>query len=170
MYDFLLPPGIKGLRINWGIYEKNLFNPFFPKLFWCFQGGQKDTLGRKELKHSDLLIERIILSRISLQGLKLGYLTWRIQSTIILNWPQQANICSYICNIYSYKYMHVNDIVLLPLRVLRVTISYFWKLCFSIRTSYKELIWCTNDTDFHIGTFCKHWSFIWGHFFFCECP
>ena len=29
--------------------------------------------------------------------------------------------------------------------VLPVTTSFFKKLCFSLRTSYKELIWCTND-------------------------
>ena len=28
--------------------------------------------------------------------------------------------------------------------VLRVTSLFFWKFCFITRTSYKELIWCTN--------------------------
>ena len=37
----------------------------------------------------------------------------------------------------------------------------FWKFCFSLRTSYKELICCTNNPNAHICTFCKHWSFIW---------
>ena len=43
---------------------------------------------------------------------------------------------------------------------LRVTILFFWKFCFSLRTSYKELIRCTNDPNAHIRTFCKCWSFI----------
>ena len=37
--------------------------------------------------------------------------------------------------------------------------------CFSLRTSYKELIWCTNDPNAHIRTFCKRWCFIWRCFF-----
>ena len=39
---------------------------------------------------------------------------------------------------------------------------FFWKFCFSLRTSYKELFWCT---DIHIHTFSKRWNFIWGWFF-----
>ena len=48
--------------------------------------------------------------------------------------------------------------------VLPVTTLFFRKLCFSLRTSYKELIWCTNDPNAHIRT-CKRWSFIWRWFF-----
>ena len=40
----------------------------------------------------------------------------------------------------------------------------FWKFCSILSTSYKELIWCTNDPDIHIRTFCKRWSFIWRAF------
>ena len=36
---------------------------------------------------------------------------------------------------------------------------------FSLRTSYKELIWCTNDPNVYIRTFCRSWSFIWRWFF-----
>ena len=36
------------------------------------------------------------------------------------------------------------------------------KFYFSLRTSYKELIWCTNHPEVHIHTFWKCWSFIWG--------
>ena len=39
----------------------------------------------------------------------------------------------------------------------------FLKFCFSLRTSYKELIWYTNYPNAHIHTFQKHWSFIWGY-------
>ena len=46
-------------------------------------------------------------------------------------------------------------------RVLPVTALFFWRFCFSLRTFYKELIWCTNDPNAHIYTFCKRWSFIW---------
>ena len=42
---------------------------------------------------------------------------------------------------------------------------FFWEFCFSLRTSYKELIWCTNDPNAYIPTFCKRWSFIWRCFF-----
>ena len=45
----------------------------------------------------------------------------------------------------------------------------FWKFCFNFDfvfgTSYKELIWCTNDPNAQIRTFCKCWSFIWQCFF-----
>ena len=37
-------------------------------------------------------------------------------------------------------------------RVLPVTTLFFWKFCFSIRTSYKVLIWCTNHLNLHIHT------------------
>ena len=43
--------------------------------------------------------------------------------------------------------------------ILPVTASFFSKFCFSFRTSYKVLIWCTNNPNVHIHTFCKHWSF-----------
>ena len=33
------------------------------------------------------------------------------------------------------------------------------------RTSYKEMIWCTNDPNAHIRTFCRRWNFIWQYFF-----
>ena len=48
---------------------------------------------------------------------------------------------------------------------LSVTILFSWKFCFTSRTSYKELIWCNNDLNAHIPTFCKRWSFIWQFFF-----
>ena len=41
----------------------------------------------------------------------------------------------------------------------------YLKICFSLRASYKELIWCINDPNAHIPTFCKRWSFIWRYFF-----
>ena len=44
------------------------------------------------------------------------------------------------------------------------TTSFFGRFCFSLRASYKKLIWCTNDSDAHICTFCKRWSFIWRWF------
>ena len=50
-------------------------------------------------------------------------------------------------------------------RSLPGNILFFWKFCFSLKTSYKELIGCTNYPNFHIYTFRKHWSFIWGSFF-----
>ena len=49
--------------------------------------------------------------------------------------------------------------------VLPVTTLFFWKFCFSLRTFYKELIWCTNNPNAQIRTFCKCWSFIWRCFF-----
>ena len=48
---------------------------------------------------------------------------------------------------------------------LPVTSLFFWKFCFSLRTSYKELVWCAKNTNVHIRTFCKRWSFIWRYFF-----
>ena len=49
--------------------------------------------------------------------------------------------------------------------VLPVTTLFFSEFCFSLRTSYEELIWCTNDTNTHIRTFCKPWSYVWRCFF-----
>ena len=40
----------------------------------------------------------------------------------------------------------------------------FWKFCFSLRTSYKELIRCTNNPNAHVRTFSKCRSFIWWYF------
>ena len=48
--------------------------------------------------------------------------------------------------------------------VLPVTPLFFWKVCFSLRTS-KELNWCTNNPNAHILTFCKRWGFIWRYSF-----
>ena len=42
---------------------------------------------------------------------------------------------------------------------------FFCRFCFSLRISYKELIWCTNYPNVHIHIFCKRWSFISGCFF-----
>ena len=39
---------------------------------------------------------------------------------------------------------------------------FFWEFGCSVRTSNKELIWCTNDPNVHIHTFRKRWSFVWG--------
>ena len=39
--------------------------------------------------------------------------------------------------------------------VLPGTTLFFWKFCFSLRASYKELIWCTNDRNAHIPTLYK---------------
>ena len=49
--------------------------------------------------------------------------------------------------------------------VLPVTTLVFWKFWFSLRTSCKELIWCTNDPNVDIPAFYKGWSFIWRWFF-----
>ena len=38
-------------------------------------------------------------------------------------------------------------------KVLPVTSLFFWKFCFSLRNSYKELIWCTNDPNANIRVF-----------------
>ena len=34
-----------------------------------------------------------------------------------------------------------------------------------LRARYKELVWCTNQPNFHTRTFPKRWRFIWGCFF-----
>ena len=46
-----------------------------------------------------------------------------------------------------------------------VTTLFLRKFCFSLRTSYKELIWCTIYPNVDIHTFRKRWSFIWEWFF-----
>ena len=44
-------------------------------------------------------------------------------------------------------------------RVLPVTTFFFQKFCFSLGTSYVELIWCTNHPNVHNNTFrrCSLW-------------
>ena len=49
--------------------------------------------------------------------------------------------------------------------VLPVTTLFLRKFYFTLRTSYKELIWCTNHANVHIHTFRKRWSFVWSCFF-----
>ena len=49
--------------------------------------------------------------------------------------------------------------------VLPVIKLFLWKFCFSLRTSYKKLIWCTNNLNAHIRTFSMRCSFIWRGFF-----
>ena len=49
--------------------------------------------------------------------------------------------------------------------ILTVTTFLFQKFCFSVGTSYIELIWCTNYPNVHIHTFRKHRSFTLGCFF-----
>ena len=51
------------------------------------------------------------------------------------------------------------------IRVLPVTTLSFKKFCFGLRTSYKELIWCTNDPMPIFVLFCKRLSFLWRCFF-----
>ena len=46
----------------------------------------------------------------------------------------------------------------------------FWKICFSFRTFWKELIWCANDPDVNIRIFRKLWSLILGCFFSVSIP
>ena len=55
-------------------------------------------------------------------------------------------------------------------RVLAVTTLFVWKFYFSLRISYKKLIWCTNYPNVHIQSFRKRWSFIWGSFFHVSIP
>ena len=47
--------------------------------------------------------------------------------------------------------------------VLPIT-NLFFENFVSVRTSFKELICCTNNPNTHICTFCKRWSFIWRAF------
>ena len=49
--------------------------------------------------------------------------------------------------------------------VLQVTTLFFKKFSSSLRTSYKESIWCTNNSNVHIRTLRKRWSFIRRCFF-----
>ena len=48
--------------------------------------------------------------------------------------------------------------------VLPVTTLFFENFV-SVRTSFNELICCTNNPKTHICTFWKRWSFIWRSFF-----
>ena len=41
--------------------------------------------------------------------------------------------------------------------VLPVINLFFRKFCFSLKTSYKGLIWCTNHPNVHIHTFWTRW-------------
>ena len=67
-------------------------------------------------------------------------------------------------NVKANKMMSTNGPIIKN-GVLTGTAWFFWIFCFSLRTSYNELIRCTNDPNGYIRTFCKRWSFIWWCFF-----
>ena len=54
--------------------------------------------------------------------------------------------------------------------VFPVPTLFLWKFCFSQRTSFKVLIWCTVYPNVHIHTFRTRWSFICGCFFPVSIP
>ena len=41
-----------------------------------------------------------------------------------------------------------------------VTLYFLENFVSVLRNSYKELVWCSNEPNAHIRTFCKRWSFI----------
>ena len=49
--------------------------------------------------------------------------------------------------------------------VLPLTTLIFWKFCFSLGTSYIELIWCTNNPNAHVRTFLQELQFYLTCFF-----
>ena len=49
--------------------------------------------------------------------------------------------------------------------ILTLITLIFWKFCFSLRTSYIQLIWYSNYPNDHIHTFRKLWIFVWVCFF-----
>ena len=49
--------------------------------------------------------------------------------------------------------------------VFPVTNFFFWKFCFGLSTSCKELIWCTDYPNVHTHTFRKRWTFMSRYFF-----
>ena len=72
--------------------------------------------------------------------------------------PYQANVKTYriVCTKWTYhKEKSFASNFILPITL------FFWKFCFSLRASCKELIWCTNNPNDHIPIFSKCWSFIW---------
>ena len=58
-----------------------------------------------------------------------------------------------------------NRMVTTKERIFASNCFIFLKFCFSLRTSYKELILCTNNPNAHIHIFCKRWTFTWRCFF-----
>ena len=65
----------------------------------------------------------------------------------------------------NVKTNRIGSIKLTKNGVLPVNTFLFWKVCFSLGTSYIELIWCTNHPNVHIHTFRKRLSFTLGCFF-----
>ena len=61
--------------------------------------------------------------------------------------------------------MGVQNWLITKNRGLPVTTLFFWQFCFTFRTSYKELIWCTNYSNVHILTFHKRGLFLKSTFF-----
>ena len=47
--------------------------------------------------------------------------------------------------------------------------TFFWKFCFGIRTTHKELIWCTNNPSVHNVLFVSA-GVLFNSAFFCEYP
>ena len=95
---------------------------------------------------------------------KLEYL-FLVESTKIVNasFPYKSTISE--ANATKNRMVIVQNEPITNNAVLPVTTLLFGKFCFSLRTSYKELIWCIYEPNAHIRTFCKRWNFIWRCFF-----
>ena len=59
-------------------------------------------------------------------------------------------------NVMMYLKIHFQIVK----NLAQVTTLFFRKIFFNLRTSYRELICCTNKPNAHFCTFCKRWSFI----------
>ena len=100
-----------------------------------------------------------IFSKMNFKKKKMKY-RFLVESTKIENASCKRKTSISEANVKTNRMMSANG----PITkngVLSVTTLFFWKFCFSLRTSYIELISCTNSPNVHIRTFCKRWSFIW---------
>ena len=91
-----------------------------------------------------------------------------------MSWSSRKKKEGIFCNVYFVRNKFFNSIgyTFRIYVLLHIKNHYFIPFCclflkslkafgVSFRTSYKELIWCINDPNAHIPTFCKCWSFMW---------
>ena len=83
---------------------------------------------------------------------KLEY-TFLVESTKIENatFPYKTALSE--ANVKTNKIESKNCTYITTNGFLPVTTLFFRKFCFSLRTSYKELVWCTSHPNIHIHTF-----------------
>ena len=129
-------------------FEKNVLGTF--KIAFCLRVGMFLSESQWKFGTFSILTLKQILWKTKTFLKKTGVLlfTW---SYLLLTWRLKMHY--FHTKLLSQKPMlrqiewWVENGPITKKRVLPATALFFWKFCFSLRTSYKELILCTNDPN-----------------------